>query len=258
MRILSFQSYQGSIFTGYLSHCHSTVWALSILSRFYFYYFLNKKSENHSWLSILSRFYFYCRNDMFLLRHHSPFNPIKVLFLRRRWHQIIQVKGFQSYQGSIFTEMIGSILHTRIAFNPIKVLFLHVIVFYLKCLIDNFQSYQGSIFTQKRTHHLFWTLKTFNPIKVLFLQGTDKLPVIYFRNLSILSRFYFYNDVEMWFLWTGTSFNPIKVLFLHGVQASKFDVMIAFNPIKVLFLLHNLIYRSRQRFFQSYQGSIFT
>ncbi len=56
---------------------------------------------------------------------HSPFNPIKVLFLHQ-YSGINHLKSysFQSYQGSIFTLQDPNLQVLETSFNPIKVLFL--------------------------------------------------------------------------------------------------------------------------------------
>ncbi len=118
---------------------------------------------------------------LYLILQMNPFNPIKVLFLPSGWNgRQLSRLDFQSYQGSIFTEIIALVGTSG----------------------TYFQSYQGSIFTE---YSLLFTVifqslsilsrfyfykegnlntrtleSSFNPIKVLFLRErlTCRSPII--------------------------------------------------------------------------------
>ena len=126
---------------------------------------------------------------------------------------------FQSYQGSIFTDVV---LDPFAGSNV-------------------FQSYQGSIFTCYFFERLFG-VPTFNPIKVRFLQGTACQLFVWFLSFqsypgsiftdvvldpfagsnvfqsyqgSIFTGFDTTGNISWW------SFNPIKVRFLRKVHDAR-------------------------------------
>ena len=191
--LFSFQSYQGSIFT-------STSQLLSIIP-----YAFNPIKVLFLPISIFSQSIF----------HHISFNPIKVLFLLDSSPCLVHQGSvlFQSYQGSIFTYMndaqgeIGS----------------------------SFQSYQGSIFT-------FRVLE-----KIGGINGLSILSRFYFYNsnpqhyptrelLSILSRFYFYNSNPQHYPTRELLSILSRFYFYFEFNPDSYTSTVAFNPIKVLFL----------------------
>ena len=166
---ISFQSYQGSIFTWSMRPFRLALFPFNPIKVLFLRWGGGYRGFNHI-LSILSRFYFYD-------------------FLRFPYQVITQ--PFQSYQGSIFTGktvyyQFGvyylSILsrfyfydnHFQIcmpylfSFNPIKVLFLHdgtgkYRIVYVLSILSRFYFYSHSY------KHGSPGIPTFNPIKVLFL-----------------------------------------------------------------------------------------
>ena len=100
---MTFQSYQGSIFTENNSGWFKFHFYLSILSRFYFYlsYTFTGRYAN-AFQSYQGSIFTYLHQEQPLLS--TPFNPIKVLFLLDKQKEYIGMMiFFQSYQGSIFT-----------------------------------------------------------------------------------------------------------------------------------------------------------
>ena len=210
-------------------------------------------------LSILSRFYFYFNWHECGCICPDTFNPIKVLFLRKKTPLHIQTAHTFNPIKVLFLRngQINSVSSTTILsilsrfyfyeiwmgvsvglvspFNPIKVLFLHTFVQSTQSSNWDFQSYQGSIFTESWK----WVSRWFCCLSILsrFYFYTEKKPGgPLTASLSILSRFYFYKWRRMWERQTG---------FFQSYQGSIFTSSQHHIP-------------GSDNFFQSYQGSIFT
>ncbi len=143
-------------------------------------------------------------------------------------------------------------------------------------ILSRFYFYQSWAWCRASSHPYF------NPIKVLFLLWIHNDAETIMKWISILSRFYFYSyfyrpqwkQMTRFQSYQGSiftafvldyhavptwNFNPIKVLFLPGGIRIEALGNGNFNPIKVLFLPVNWKQDcSKDRKFQSYQGSIFT
>ena len=141
---------------------------------------------------------------------------------------------FQSYQGSIFTEWSTHIRKPSHSFNPIKVLFLRKFLNERKKFPWAFQSYQGSIFTFLYLHKVLYNMLLSILSRFYFYCGR-MIMVVLVWTLSILSRFYFYraggNNLKSWL-----DFQSYQGSIFTEEEYQFFSSYIPFNPIKVLFL----------------------
>ncbi len=231
---MNFQSYQGSILSS-SSRIHANgEYGLSILSRFYFIQigrtYVKYVNQAFNPIKVL----FYRRRTSLIMSAGFPFNPIKVLFYHYdlTFPMMLLIR-FQSYQGSILSLSNQKHPLSLHPFNPIKVLFYRVWRSKMNGEYSDFQSYQGSILSGSACRSGRLPLP-FNPIKVLFYLENEAFWSKLLK-LSILSRFYF---IQLYFSYKMRTIQ-LSILsrfyFIRKYRPPQILLKRAFNPIKVLF-----------------------
>ena len=212
---MSFQSYQGSIFTSEKLPAVPICVHLSILSRFYFYHtrsatlcfgwiafnpikvlFLrmsNLKSE-----SVTTVFQSY-QGSIFTENGRVKYDGKEILSILSRFYfyrtppenSEDKTKSFQSYQGSIFTHNPTSLLGLCTSFQSYQGSIFTRIVGLSDEILNDFQSYQGSIFTLKELGFAY-DKTILSILSRFYFYWFQQVPSLDILQLSILSRFYFY------------------------------------------------------------------